>query len=134
MVDRIADAHLRSKVHDDCGLVFRKNVVDQRFIGNRAPDKDVPGERSLSRFFDQIETVFLQRRIIVVVHIVERNDRAAGELLQQPEHQIRADKAGRAGDEDRFLIEVDMHLAHRQSLRNRSREYTLSFTSSKMGS
>lgn len=112
VVDRIADARLCREVHDDRGLVFRKDAVDQRLVRNRAPDKDVPYRRRLRRLFDQPEPVFLQGRIVIVVHVVERDDRAAGEFTEQPQHQIRADEAGRTGHKDRFVVEINVYLSH----------------------
>lgn len=112
MVDRIPHARLRREMHDDGRAVLRKNAVDKRFVRDRAADEHMSDRRRSCRLLDQRQTVLLQRRVVIVVHVIERNDRAAIQLLQQTKHKIRADKAGGTGDEDRFAVEANRCFAH----------------------
>ena len=68
------------------------------------------------------------------IHAVKANDGTGLQLLQKPSHQICADEAGRTGDKDRFMVQIYGCFHGVQSLRNRSRVKTFSFTSSSTGS
>jgi len=83
VVDGVAHSRLRRKIHHDGGLVFPKDAVHQRLVGDGAADKNMFCRRTLCRLFDQREAVFFQRRIVVVVHVVQGDDRAVLQLFEQ---------------------------------------------------
>ena len=110
MIDGVADAGLRREVYDDVGLVGVKNLIHKAFVGDAASDKNMP-DRGFDRV-DQAEAVLLELRIIVIVHIVEADHGSARELAAEAHDDVRADKAGRTGDKDGFVVEGDRCFAH----------------------
>ncbi|MPN31043.1 hypothetical protein SDC9_178514 [bioreactor metagenome] len=136
MVNGIPHAGLRGQVDNHGGVVLRKQTIHQGFIRDAALDKHMPHRRCFCRLLDQGQAVLFQLRVIIVIHIVQGDHSAAAQLFQQAEDQVCPDKAGGTGDQDRFVIQVNMLLSHDahlvipQSRRNRSRVYTFSSTSS----
>ena len=110
VVDRVTDARLRGEVHDDIGSVCLENAVDQFLVGDAALDEYMP-DRGLDRV-DHAETVFLELRVVVIVHVVETDHGSAGELAAQAHDKVGADEAGGAGDQDGLAVEVDGGFAH----------------------
>ena len=110
VVDRVADARLRGKVHNDLGPVCLENAVDQLLVGDAAFDENMP-DRGLDRV-DHAETVFLELRVVVIVHVVETDHGAAGKLAAQAHDQVGSDEAGGAGDQDGLAVQIDRGFAH----------------------
>ena len=103
VLDAVPDPRLRREVHDDIEPVLRKESVDERLVGKVAFDEVVgvpPGFRGL--FLDFAQAVLLERRIIVVVQVVEPDDAEWLLAIQEPLHKVRPDEAGGAGDEEGF--------------------------------
>ena len=50
--------------------------------------------------------------LVVVVHVVEADDGSAGHLAQQTDDQIGPDESRRTGDEDGFVVEIDLRFCH----------------------
>ena len=61
---------------------------------------------------DHAETIFLELRIIVIVHVVEADHSAAGQLAAEAHDEVGADKAGRAGDQDGSAVQIKGSFAH----------------------
>lgn len=57
--------------------------------------------------FKFLEPVFLQGNIVVAVEVVDAHDSAALHVVEEAFHKVGTDKAGRAGDEDGFHINVE---------------------------
>jgi hypothetical protein len=90
--ERIANARLRRKMDDQREPVLCEQRGDCRAIGKIGVDETEP------RIFAQdVEPGPLQRRIIVIIETVQTNDIAA--FRQQPAGDVKADKAGRTGDQ-----------------------------------
>ena len=102
MLDRVADARLRSEVHYDRGLVCFENFVYKGLVSNAAPDENM-SDRRRDRI-DNTKAVLLELRIIVVVHIVEADHCAALHLAQQAHNEVGTNETGRAGDQDRSAV------------------------------
>lgn len=101
VLDAIADTRLRGEVHDDIEVVFLKEAVDERLVGEVALDELVGmlwGSRGL--LLDLAQTVLLERRIIVVVQVVKTDDAERLLGIQEPQHEVGAYEAGGAGDEE----------------------------------
>ena len=85
MVDGVADAGLRGEIDDDRGLVYLEYFVDEGLVGNASLDEDVP-YGGVDRV-DHVEPVFLELRVVVVVHVVEADHGSARELAAQAHDQ-----------------------------------------------
>ena len=110
MIDRVADAGLRGQIDYDGGLVYCKYFVDKGLIGDTSFNKDVPDGR-VDRI-DHAKAVLLELRVVVIIHVVEADHSAACEFAAQAHNQVCADKAGGAGDQDGFAVQIDGSLAH----------------------
>ena len=92
---RVAHAGLRGEMHD----------VGKAMLGEQRRHAGAVGEIELDEaeaaiLRELVEARLLERRIVVGVEIVEADDGAA--IRQQPARHMKADEAGRAGDEDRI--------------------------------
>ena len=110
MIDRVADAGLRSQIDYDGWLVYCKHFVDKGLVGNTSFNKDVPDGR-VNRI-DHAKAVLLELRVVVIVHVVETDHGTACEFAAQAHNQICSDEAGGAGDQDGFAVQIDGSLAH----------------------
>ena len=110
VIDGVADTGLRRKVDDDRGLVDCKYFVDQGLVCDAASYENMP-DRGVDRV-DHAEAVLLELRIIVIVHVVEADHSAAGELTAEAHDEVGADKAGRAGDQDGSAVQIKGSFAH----------------------
>ena len=101
VLDAEPDPRLRREVYDDIEVVFREDPVDEGLVGKVALDElvGVPF-RFCGLFLDFAQAVLLERRIIVVVQVVEPDDIQRLLAIQEPQHEVRADEAGGAGDEE----------------------------------
>ena len=101
VLDAVPDPRLRRKVHDDVEMVFLEEAVDEGLVGEIALDElvGVPF-RFCGLFLDFAQAVLLERRVIVVVQIVEPDDAERLLAIQEPQHKVGAYEAGRAGDEE----------------------------------
>ncbi len=99
VLDAITDARLSCKVHDDIEVVFLEEAVDEGLVGEVALDELVGmpfGLRGL--LLDLAQAILLERRIIVVIEVIEADyaERLLG--IQEPQHEVGAYEAGGAGD------------------------------------
>ena len=81
VIDGVADACLRGKIDHDRGPVYCEYFVDKSFVCDAASDEDV-SDRRVDRI-DHAEAVFLEFRIIVIIHVVEADHSAACEFAAQ---------------------------------------------------
>ena len=87
VINGVADAGLSGQIDYDRRPVCCEHFVDEGFVCDAASD-------------DHAEAIFLELRIIVIVHVIEADHSAAGEFTAQAHDKVGADKAGRAGDQD----------------------------------
>ena len=73
VIDGVADACLRGKIDHDRGPVYCEYFVDKSFVCDAASDERI----------DHAEAVFLEFRIIVIIHVVEADHSAACEFAAQ---------------------------------------------------
>ena len=105
VLDAVPDPRLRREVHDDIEPVLRKESVDERLVGKVAFDEVVGVPfRGLGLLPDLAQAVLLERRIIVVVQVVEADDIKGFFALQEAQDKVGTYEAGGAGDEDGFSI------------------------------
>ena len=112
MVDGIAYARLSCQIDHHGGLEFLECFFYQRLIGNGTADEHVFDRRGFRGLFDQAQAVFLQLRVIVIVHVVQADHRAARHFPQQAQHQIRPDEARGSGHQDGFSVQVNCLFFH----------------------
>ena len=110
MIDGIADASLRGEVDHDRRLVGPEDLVYKSFVSNAALHKNMP-YRGRDRI-DDAKAVLLEVRIIIIIHIVEADHSAACKFAAQAHHQVGADEAGRAGDQNRSAVQIYVGFAH----------------------
>lgn len=84
------------------GLLFSTSSI----INNRSLDEDALYCGGLSGLLHKSQAIFFQRRIVVVIHVVEAYYCSGTHLFQQTNHKIRADKARAASNQDRFIIQI----------------------------
>ena len=108
VVDAVADAGLGGEIDDNCRTVLLEHFLQQGLIRKIAPDEDMPYRAFFGGFLDLGQTPFFQTDLIIVVHAVKTDDGSARELSQQAEHEIRSDKAGGAGDQDGFIVQLNV--------------------------
>ena len=70
--DAVANAGLGGEVHDNLGFVLFKDAIDGSLVSN-VSFKEVIGIGGDAR--NDRETVFLQRDIVVIIQVIDVNDR-----------------------------------------------------------
>ena len=101
VLDTVADTRLGRQVNDNIEVILRKESVDERLVGKVALDELIGvlrGGRGL--FPDLAQAILLERRIIVVVQVVKPHEVERLLAIQEPQHKVRSDEAGGAGDEE----------------------------------
>jgi hypothetical protein len=93
---RVADARLRRQVDDDLELLAGVQLAEPGAIGQIHAHE----AKSLNPL-ELAQARLLQRDIVVVIQIVEANDRPP--LLQQPAGQVKTDETRHADDQDRHV-------------------------------
>ena len=90
---RVADPRLCGEMNDPCGTMSREELLHPGAIGDIQPHE---AETRIGT--QQIEPRLLQRRIVVVIEVVEPDHFVAA--LEELAGYVIADEAGRAGHED----------------------------------
>lgn len=98
-LQRIAHARLGSQMGHMQRFGLRKDLRDALLIRQIAFDEAEIGMLAQLR-----EPVLFQPNIVIGIHIVETHDLATS--LQQAARHMKADEAGRAGDEHRALFQA----------------------------
>ena len=101
VLDAIADTCLGGQVHDDVKVVLLEKVIDEGLVGEVALDELVGmpfGLRGL--LLDLAQAILLERRIIVVIEVVETNYVEWLFALQEAKDEVGTYESGRAGNED----------------------------------
>lgn len=103
--DGVAHACLGGKIYDDVRPVLGEDLIDQRFVGEVAPDEGVRrigvGGQTVVDFG---KSPFFDVHIVVIVHIVHSDDGDGRLGPQKLKDQIAPDKSGGAGDEYSFMF------------------------------
>ena len=103
--DAIADTSLSGQVHDDIEVFFLEDVIDEGLVGEVALDEHVgmPFD-GIDLLLDLAQAVLLERRIIVVIEVVEADDAERLLALQEAQDEVGAYETGGAGNKDGFSI------------------------------
>ncbi len=96
MVDRIAHAGLCREMHH-----FGKTMPGKQAFRRRAVGEIDPLERKAALPTQDVEPRLLQRRVVIVVEIVETDHGAA--FGQQPPRNVKADETRGPGDQYRLI-------------------------------
>ena len=101
ILDAIADASLSGEVNNDIKMVFLEEAIYEGLVGEVALDELVGMLRGgCGLLFDDAQTVLLERRIIVVVEVVEADD-AEGLLgIKEPQDEVGTYETGGTGNKD----------------------------------
>ena len=133
VVNGIPDSRLGRQVHHHVKVIFREQPVHQRLVADAALHEHVPHGQKLrvkgksfylrkglhraillfritNRLLDHGKPVFLQLRIIVVIHVVKAHNGAALHLLQEPQHQVRPDKSRASRHKYGLTVKADLCL------------------------
>ena len=105
VLDAIADTRLSCQVHDDVEVVFLEEAVDEGLVGEVALDElvGVPFG-GVGLLLDDTQTVLLERRIVIVIEVVEPHDVERFFAFEEPQNEVGAYEAGGAGVEDGLVI------------------------------
>ena len=101
ILDAIADTRLSRQVHDDVEVVFLEEFFDENLVGEVALDELVgmPFD-GIDLLLNLAKAVLLERRIIVVIHVVKPHNVERLLVIEEPQNEVGANETGRAGDED----------------------------------
>ena len=110
---RITHARLRRKIHDDFGVGFRKDFLNERLI-REIPFYECPFASllGLGKLFNLGKTVFLDGNIVVVIHIVKSNEIYTAYGIQKLRHKVRANKSGCPCDKNCFVFKFYIRRQH----------------------
>ena len=110
---RITHARLRRKIHDDFGVGFRKDFLNERLI-REIPFYECPFASllGLGKLFNLGKTVFLDGNIVVVIHIVKSNEIYTAYGIQKLRHKVRANKSGCPCDKNCFVFKFYIRCQH----------------------
>ena len=105
ILDGIPHPRLGGQVHHNVEVVLLKKLVHQGLIGNIPPEKGIH-DALRNGLFDGPEPILLERRIVVIVHVVQPHDGGPrpGKLLEEPQNQVAAYESGRTGNKNRHSI------------------------------
>ena len=78
MINRVADAGLRSQINYDRRLVYCKDFVYKGLVGDTSFNKDVPDGRVDG--VNHAKAVLLELRVVVIIHVVEADHCTSCEL------------------------------------------------------
>ena len=104
VIDGISDARLRRKIYYNIKVILMKQLIYQSLISDRTFYEHVLDRAVLCRLFQKTQTILLQCRIIVTIHIIKADYSTAGHLPEKPHYKICSDEAGRTGHQDRLSI------------------------------
>ena len=93
MIDGVTDSRLRRKIHHDIKAVGLEEIVHQCLVADGAADEHMLDRTLLRCLLHKAQAVFLQCRIIVVVHVIKADHCATAHLLQQPDHKVCPDES-----------------------------------------
>ena len=108
IVDAVAHARLRGKVHHDVRPEILKKLRHRRFIGQVAA-----GESKRRFFLKDGEARFFERHIVIVVQIVDAADGSS--QREESLRQMESDESRRAGDEHFFRRVERLKICHGSS-------------------
>lgn len=107
VIDAVAYACLGCQVDHDVEMVLLEDRVDERFVADGSFDKDVLHQRGGCNGIDPIQPPLLKAHLVVVVHVVKRDDYARSEGSEETNHKICSNEPWGAGYEDGFIVEID---------------------------
>ena len=88
-------------------MISIEELIDQCLITDGAFDEDMLDRGIGCNDIDLLQPPFLQTYLVVVVHVVERDNRSGRKGLEETDHKIRANEAGGTGYEDGFVVEIN---------------------------
>ena len=94
VIDRVTNACLRSQVDNDGRTVGFKDMIDECLIRDRTLDKQVLCFTGFSDLLDLGKAILLQGRIVVIVHVIETDNKARAYFFKKAHDKICADKSG----------------------------------------
>ena len=101
----IPDTGLGCQIHHHMEAVLCKAVVNALSVGNAAPDKFPSGAGMQCSFlFNFPKSPFLDGHIVIIIDIIKAHNGYTRQGLQQLQHQVGADKAGSAGNQNGFIV------------------------------
>ena len=101
VLDAVAYAGLGGEVDDNVEVVLGKEGVDEGFVGEVAFDEGVLVLGMLLGFLgDYFQPVVFEAGVVVGVEVIEADDFDGLLAFEEPEDEVGADEAGRAGYQD----------------------------------
>ena len=84
VLDAVTHTRLGGQVDHDVEVIFLKKLVYQVAVGNAASYEGPRRARSLSFLFYLTQAIFLERWVVVGIHVVKANDMHKLAAIQQP--------------------------------------------------
>lgn len=106
VLNGIAHTGLGCQVDHNVEVVFRKQFVNQFTVGNIAFYGFIMDARRF-QLIQFIQAVYFQRRILVVVQVVDTYYDSALHLGKQPVHQVAANKSGMTPHQNSLAVKVN---------------------------
>ena len=106
--DRVSHSGLSRQVDDDVELVLGEQLVDERFVRDVAFDK---GPFATQLLYLRKTKVF-QRRVIIIIQVINAYNMSLRVVFHQPHSQVCAYKTGCSGEQNRFVLYVNVMLQH----------------------
>ena len=88
VLDGVANARLRGKVYDYVEMLFGKELVNERFVGNIAFDEAVLRFHGRNLLLDAAKPVLLEGRVVVTVQVVKAHNPDGFLAVKKPQDQI----------------------------------------------
>lgn len=112
VIDAVSDAGLCCQIDHYLKLILFKQSIDRRLIRDITADKSVPHGGRPGGILDQREAILLQGGIVVIIHIVKRNNGTSIQLPQESDNEIRTDETGTSGNQYCFSVQADLLFHH----------------------
>ena len=106
--NRIPHASLRSQVHHHLWLIGLEDAVDGFLRRDVALDETELRLASVADLPDLLQPPLLQAHVIVIVHIVDTDDRCPFQVVLQPFHQVAADESRSSCHQDGLTIQINL--------------------------
>ena len=104
VVNAVADTRLGGKVDHNIKVILLEKGFDEDFITDGAFDEHMLDRGCGRSGIDLLQTPFLKADLVVIVHVIERNDGTGGKGLEETDYKICTDETGGAGYKDAFVI------------------------------
>ena len=102
--DGIANTGLRCQVDDNSRTILTEDIVNRLFVGNVTLDEHPAVVFLTVKSLYLTQTKLLERRVVIVIHIVDAHDGGTLHVSKQTFDQIAAYESSSTRHENAFMI------------------------------